>query len=156
MADPPISAPPLSPPPQPPFLGGAPMPPVAPFPASPTFVPARGTRHQWLDAFCSDERFTAIPKSAHPIRSYYNLFTKFDGGTSKGNQPIWPPASAGYRSYETGHLTTAVEIWENPLRFPDKAAVLPQNFKDLKNTSARTKSEFEGRSAYCIFVPLVL
>jgi hypothetical protein len=156
MAEPPIAASRLAPPPQPALAIGAPMPPTPPFAASPTFIPATGERHEWKDAYFTDERFTGIPKAAHPIKSYYNVFTRFDGVTSKGNQPVSPPASAGYRSYETGHLTTAWGMWENPLRFPDIATVLPQHFKDLKKTSTRSKSQFEGVGPYIIFVPLVL
>jgi hypothetical protein len=71
-----------SPPPQPAFATGAPMPPTPPVAASPTFVPAKGVPHPWLDAFYNDERLTGIPKTAHPIQSYYNVFTRFDGVTA--------------------------------------------------------------------------
>jgi hypothetical protein len=40
-----------TPPPRPSPLPGAPLPPVAPSAASPTFLTATGPRHPWLDAF---------------------------------------------------------------------------------------------------------
>ena len=143
-----------TPPPRPSPLPGAPLPPVAPSAASPTFLAATGPRHPWLDAFRRNERSLVVPKSAHPVKSFYNVFTTFSGARSSGFGPIDPPASAAYRSYATGHPMTAHRLEKNPL--PGSAKILPQKFDDLRDKSALARERFDGQGAYCIFVPHVL
>jgi hypothetical protein len=142
------------PPPQPSPLPGAPLPPVPPSPASPTFVAATGPRDPWFDAFRSDERSNIISKSAHPVHSFYSVFTSFSGARSSRNGPITPPASAAYRSYDTGHVLTENRMEKNPL--PSLAKILPQKFDDLSDKSASARKQYDGLGAYCIYVPVAL
>jgi hypothetical protein len=142
------------PPPQPSPLPGAPLPPVAPSPPSPTFVAATGPRHPWFDAFRPDERSTIIPKSAHPVHSFYSVFTSFSGARSSRDGPITPPASAAYRSYDTAHVLTASRMEKNP--FPGSAKILTQKFDDLRDKSASARKRYDGEGAYMIYVPIAL
>jgi hypothetical protein len=137
MPDLPVVAPIV--PPVPPALPPSPAPPAASG-AAPAFVPASGDRDILYDAFYVDERNTTIAKSSHPIKSFYNTYTKFNG----------PPG------YGSAAALTASKTFTNPLRDPAVATILTQDLAKLGATAASTKQHFEEVRPYYVFAPLRL
>ena len=113
------------------------------------FDAASGERHVLLDAFYLDERDTALAKSNHPIKSFFNRFTRYDSADPK---------------YETASVLSAFKNFINPLRDSWAALTLLQTFDELLNQVpkrnrppaagiAETKQHFEAEQSYFIFVP---
>jgi hypothetical protein len=142
MADPPDIAPILPPPPPRPSRAPVPpAPPPTPIPPS-AFAPAERDppRDLLYDAFYEDERNIVVPRSANKIKTFYNMFTGFNG----------PP------SYDNAWMMTAVMELPNPLSDSKKATVLPQTFKDLETSSATTRQSFDRPRTYYVFAPKFL
>src|SRR5262245_14303937 len=143
-----MAGPPVAPPIAPPAPGATPAPPAPPVPApapaasgaAPVFVAATGDRHMLYDAFYRDERNTLIAKSSHPVKSFYDMHTGFNGAPS----------------YANAVPMTWWKSFTNPLRDPAVATVLLQDFKDLKTNSASTKQHFEEARPYYVFAPVKL
>ena len=113
------------------------------------FDVASGERHVLFDAFYLDERNTALAKSNHPIKSFFNRLTRFDPANPK---------------YETAAVLSAFKNFYNPLRDSWAGLALLQTFDELLNQVpkqnrppsagiAETKQHFDAEQSYFIFVP---
>ena len=111
----------------------APAPPQAPSAATSL---ARGERDMELDAFYTDERNLSVPRSAHPIGSFYNLHTKAD--------------ASGYSGAQMETLTLSLP---NPLNDQALATVLPQTFDQVKPSVRATKAIFDAPTRYWLYAP---
>jgi hypothetical protein len=117
----------------PPVWPVAPVPPAAPSASTPL---AKGQRHMELDAFYADERKLSVPRSDHPIRSYYNVHTKADAS-----------------GYEHASWETMRRKQPNPLNDPALSTVLPQTFAQVKPSVKATQAIFDEPGKYWLYAP---
>jgi hypothetical protein len=118
----------------PPVWPVAPTPPVAPAPS--TLTPATGPRHMDFDAFYTDERNLGVPRSSHPVGSFYNVHTK-------------PGSSA----YSGALMETVQRQLKNPLNDPAVATVLTQTLTQIDPQTPGTKAIFEAADQYWLYAP---
>lgn len=117
----------------PPVWPVAPAPPAAP---STSTALATGQRHMELDAFYADERKLSVPRSDHPIRSFYNVHTKADAS-----------------GYDNASWETIRRKRPNPLNDPAQAKVLTQTFEQVKPSVQATKAIFDEPAKYWLYAP---